>query len=186
MRTNKLLFGAAYYSEYLPYDRVDKDMDMMARAGMNTIRIAESTWSTLEPADGIFDFTHIDRMLDAAKKHNISVIMGTPTYAIPTWLMKKYPDVLAITNDGPCLYGHRQNMDITHPGYRMHAERMIRTLMEHIKDIPHIIGFQLDNETKSYGTAGSCVQEMFVEYLKTKYKITHQSKLQHSHAKEFV
>lgn len=169
MNTNTLRFGAAYYSEYLPYDRVDADMEMMARAGMNTIRIAESTWSTLEPSNGVFNFTHIDRMLDAAKKHNISVIIGTPTYAIPTWLVKKYPDILAITNDGPCIYGHRQNMDITHPGYLKHAERVIRALMDHIKDTPHIIGFQLDNETKSYGTAGPRAQEMFVEYLKSSY-----------------
>lgn len=169
MKTDKLYFGAAYYSEYLPYNRIEKDMEMMARAGMNTIRIAESTWSTLEPSDGTFDFTHIDRMLEASAKYGISVIIGTPTYAIPTWLMKKYPDILAITNDGPGLYGHRQNMDITHPGYRMHAERVIRALMEHIKDVPHIIGFQLDNETKSYGTAGPRVQQMFVEYLKETY-----------------
>ena len=45
MKTDHLLFGAAYYSEYLPYDRVEKDMEMMEKAGMNTIRIAESTWS---------------------------------------------------------------------------------------------------------------------------------------------
>ena len=169
MKTDKLLFGAAYYSEYLPYDRVDADMEMMARAGMNTIRIAESTWSTLEPSEGVFDFSHIDRMLDAAARYGISVIIGTPTYAIPTWLMQKYPDILAITNDGPGLYGHRQNMDITHPGYLKHAELVIRALMEHIKDVPHIIGFQLDNETKSYGTAGPRVQSMFVEYLQKQY-----------------
>ncbi len=169
MKTNHLLFGAAYYSEYLPYDRVEKDMEMMEAAGMNTIRIAESTWSTLEPQDGIFDFTHIDKMLEAAGRHNISVIIGTPTYAIPTWLVKKYPDIIAITHNGPGIYGHRQNMDITHPEYLKYSERIIRKLMEHVKDVPHVIGYQLDNETKSYDTAGPRVQEMFVEYLKEKY-----------------
>ena len=54
MKTEKLYFGAAYYSEYLPYDRVEKDMEMMEKAGMNVIRIAESTWSTLEPQEGAF------------------------------------------------------------------------------------------------------------------------------------
>lgn len=93
MKTDHLLFGAAYYSEYLPYDRVEKDMEMMEKAGMNTIRIAESTWSTIEPKDGIFDFTHLDKMLEAAARHHISVIVGTPTYAIPAWLAKKYPDI---------------------------------------------------------------------------------------------
>ena len=100
MKTDHLLFGAAYYSEYLPYDRVEKDMEMMEKAGMNTIRIAESTWSTIEPKDGIFDFTHLDKMLEAAARHHISVIVGTPTYAIPAWLAKKYPDILALTEYG--------------------------------------------------------------------------------------
>ena len=169
MKTDKLYFGAAYYSEYLPYDRVEKDMEMMEKAGMNVIRIAESTWSTLEPKEGVYDFTHIDKMLDAAARHHISVIVGTPTYAVPTWLVKKYPDILAITQNGRERYGHRQNMDITNPDYLSHAERVIRVLMEHVKDVPHVIGYQLDNETKSYGTAGPHVQAMFVDYLKEKF-----------------
>lgn len=169
MKTEKLYFGAAYYSEYLPYDRVEKDMEMMEKAGMNVIRIAESTWSTLEPKEGVYDFTHIDKMLDAAARHHISVIVGTPTYAVPTWLVKKYPDILAITQNGRERYGHRQNMDITNPDYLSHAERVIRVLMEHVKDVPHVIGYQLDNETKSYGTAGPHVQAMFVDYLKEKF-----------------
>lgn len=169
MKTEKLYFGSAYYSEYLPYDRVEKDMEMMEKAGMNVIRIAESTWSTLEPQEGVYDFTHIDRMLDAAARHHISVIVGTPTYAVPTWLVKKYPDILAITQNGRERYGHRQNMDITNPDYLSHAERVIRVLMEHVKDVPHVIGYQLDNETKSYGTAGPRVQAMFVDYLKENF-----------------
>lgn len=169
MKTEKLYFGAAYYSEYLPYDRVEKDMEMMEKAGMNVIRIAESTWSTLEPQEGVYDFTHIDRMLNAAACHHISVIVGTPTYAVPTWLVKKYPDILAITQNGRERYGHRQNMDITNPDYLSHAERVIRVLMEHVKDVPHVIGYQLDNETKSYGTAGPRVQAMFVDYLKENF-----------------
>ena len=169
MKTEKLYFGAAYYSEYLPYDRVEKDMEMMEKAGMNVIRIAESTWSTLEPQEGVYDFTHIDRMLDAAARHHISVIVGTPTYAVPAWLVKKYPDILAITQNGRERYGHRQNMDITDPDYLSHAERVIRVLMEHVKDVPHVIGYQLDNETKSYGTAGPRVQAMFVDYLKENF-----------------
>ena len=169
MKTEKLYFGAAYYSEYLPYDRVEKDMEMMEKAGMNVIRIAESTWSTLEPQEGVYDFTHIDRMLNAAACHHISVIVGTPNYAVPTWLVKKYPDILAITQNGRERYGHRQNMDITNPDYLSHAERVIRVLMEHVKDVPHVIGYQLDNETKSYGTAGPRVQAMFVDYLKENF-----------------
>lgn len=169
MKTKKLYYGAAYYDEYMPYDRVEKDMEMMEKAGMNLIRIAESTWSTWEPEEGHFDFSHLHRMLNAAKRHHISVIVGTPTYAIPTWLVKKDPTILAITHDGPQIYGHRQNMDITNETYLHHAEIIIRKLMEEVKDEPHVIGFQLDNETKAYDTCGPRPQAMFVKYLKEKF-----------------
>lgn len=84
-----LLFGTAYYPEYMPYDRVETDLSMMCEAGMNVVRIAESTWSTLEPSDGIYDFNYIDRVLHGAQKWGMEVIIGTPTYAIPSWLEKK-------------------------------------------------------------------------------------------------
>ena len=43
---DELLYGAAYYPEYEPEYRTDQDLSMMKEAGMNVIRIAESTWST--------------------------------------------------------------------------------------------------------------------------------------------
>lgn len=167
MKTNKLLYGAAYYDEYLPVDRIETDMEMMKKAGMNVIRIAESTWSTWEPQDGVFDFTHLHRMLSCAKKHGIQVSVGTPTYAVPTWLVRKYPDIITETHDGPGRYGHRQNMDIAHPMYLKHAERIIRRLMEEVQPYDHVIGFQLDNETKSYDTCSAYAQKKFVDYVRT-------------------
>lgn len=169
MKTDKLFYGAAYYDEYIPYDRIETDMEMMERAGMNLIRIAESTWSTWEPQEGVFDFTSLHRMLDAARRHNISVIVGTPTYAIPSWLAKKSDDILAVTHNGPERYGRRQNMDITNPVYLEHAKIIIEKLMQEVRDEPHVIGFQLDNETKSYDTCGVHAQQMFVEELKKKF-----------------
>lgn len=169
MKTDRLLFGAAYYDEYLPYDRIETDMEMMKKANINVIRIAESTWSTWEPQEGVFDFTHLHRMLRASAAHDISVIVGTPTYAIPTWLAAKCPDIIAETHDGPGRYGHRQNMDISHPIYLKHAEIMIRRLMEEVSSYEHVIGFQLDNETKSYDTCSEYAQKKFIAYLKKKY-----------------
>lgn len=165
----KLLFGVAYYDEYMPYDRLEKDVKMMQETGINVVRIAESTWSTVEPQDNVFDFSHIDRVLDAMHKGGIKVIIGTPTYAVPTWLVKKYPSVLATTPQGQRQYGARQNMDITNEHFRFHAERVIRKIMEHVKNHPAIIGYQVDNETKSYQTSGENVQKQFVQYMKTKF-----------------
>ncbi len=166
----KLLFGVAYYDEYMPYERLEKDVTMMKEAGINVVRIAESTWSTVEPQDNVFDFKSIDRVLDAMHKGGIKVIIGTPTYAFPTWLAKKYPEILATTSKGKNQYGAGQNMDITNEHFRFHAERVIRKIMTHVKDHPAIIGYQVDNETKHYGTAGENVQKAFVAYMKDKFK----------------
>jgi len=166
---DQLLYGAAYYDEYMPYDRLDKDIEMMKAAGMNVVRIAESTWSTCERQPGVFDFSHVTRVIDAMEKAGMYVIVGTPTYAIPTWMEKMHPEVMAVQKNGRHIYGARQSMDITSPAYRFYAERVIRKLMEVTAHRRCVIGFQLDNETKYYDSAGNGIQRLFVKYLQKKF-----------------
>jgi beta-galactosidase len=164
-----ILFGVAYYDEYTPVDRIDEDARMMKEAGISVVRIAESTWGTLERSEGVFDFTHVDRMLAAFDKAGIKVIVGTPTYAIPTWLARQHPEVLVTTPKGRAEYGPRQNMDITNPDFRRAAERVIVKLIDHVKDHPAVIGYQVDNETKAYFTSGPNVQAAFVAAMRKKF-----------------
>ncbi|MBF9690791.1 beta-galactosidase [Bifidobacterium dentium] len=167
-----ILFGAAYYDEYLMMkgiDRIDEDMRMMKDAGLNVIRIAESTWSTCEPQPGKFDFTYVDRALDAAQRAGIDVIVGTPTYAVPGWLVKLDPSVLAVTPNGEGKYGARQIMNIVNATYRFYGERVIRRLISHVADHPAVIGYQVDNETKYYDSVSDDMQRLFVKYLYEKF-----------------
>lgn len=172
MKKNALLFGSAYYLEYMPYNRLKEDIQMMKQAGMNVARIAESTWSTLEPESGVFCFDYVDAMLDAIEEANMMAIVGTPTYAVPSWLVKKDPNVMVTTKDGQAIYGHRQIMDIMNPTFRFHAENVIRQLISHTANRKCVIGFQIDNETKHYGTADENVQALFKTYLQEKFKTT--------------
>ncbi len=166
---DKILYGVAYYDEYMPYDRLDADIAMMKKAGINLVRIAESTWSTLEPQEGIFDFYHIDRVLKAMTDAGIYVIIGTPTYAVPSWMVLKHPDIMVTTEKGRSLYGARQIMDITNKSYLFYCERIIQKLIEHVAAHPAVIGYQIDNETKHYGTASPEIQREFLGYLKKKF-----------------
>lgn len=170
-QTDTILFGAAYYDEYIPADlnRINHDMAMMQQAGINTIRIAESTWSTCEPQPGVFDWSHIDRAIEAAYHADINVIVGTPTYAVPTWLVAMYPDVLAPTPQGDPHYGARQIMDITHPAYRYYGERIIRALIQHVAHYPNVIGYQIDNETKYYDCVSHGMQMLFIKHLRNEF-----------------
>lgn len=161
---DRILFGAAYYEEYLTQDRLERDMDLMKAAGINVIRIAESTWSVEEPSDGVFDFSHVTRTIEAASRRGIDVIIGTPTYAVPAWLCRKHPEILAGSKFGP-----RQNMDITAPAYRRYAERIIRRLVSLTAGYSNVIGFQVDNETKHYGIHTPGVVSGFRDWLRDRF-----------------
>ena len=77
-----VLYGVAYYNEYMPGDqaaRLDEDVALMKTAGLNVVRMGESTWSLWEPEDGQFEYAWMDRVVDAMGKAGIKVILGTPT-----------------------------------------------------------------------------------------------------------
>ena len=74
-----------------------------------------------------------------------------------------------MTGNGRRTYGARQNMDIVHPVFRRYAERIIRQLVVHVRNRRGVIGFQADNETKSYGNMGPVMQALFVRSLKRRF-----------------
>jgi beta-galactosidase len=164
------LYGAAFYEEYMPQDRLEKDVALMEQAGINVVRVGESTWSLWEPEDGRFEFAWMDRIVERLARAHIRVILGTPTYSIPPWMFKKHPEILVTRLDGSkATYGMRQNMDITNPDFLRYSERVIRKITEHYRDNPAVVGYQVDNETTSNGTAGANVQAGFAAYLRDKF-----------------
>jgi beta-galactosidase len=186
-KMDSILYGVAYYPEYMPTDRLDKDVELMRQAGITVVRVGESTWSTWEPRDGEFQFDWMQRVLDRMHQAGIGVILGTPTYSIPVWLYKKDPTILTTHNgtapplsdpyspsypssSKPGLYGPRQNYDFLNPTFRRYAERVIRQIVGHFKDHPAVIGYQIDNETAPTGQVTPYTMAAFVERLKKKYE----------------
>jgi beta-galactosidase len=166
----RVLFGAAYYTEYQPYDRLTTDLDLMAKAGFSVIRVGESTWSTWEPEDGRFEVDWLQPVLDEAKAREISVVIGTPTYAVPPWLRRKYPETTAHRGTGaPIPYGHRQDVDFTHPAFRHLAERVVRKIVSRYAGHPAVIGWQVDNEPGNELLHNPAVFEGFVDALRARY-----------------
>jgi beta-galactosidase len=182
-----ILYGAAYYNEYMPDEgdnqpalraaRLQKDIALMKQAGISVVRMGESTWSLWEPEDGKFEYAWMDKIVEAMSKANIKVIMGTPTYSIPTWMAKAHPEILIRPQGAPLVggevtYGIRQNMDTDNPIYRKYCARIIEKLVSHYRDNPTVIGWQIDNETTSYGAYNDDVFTGFVAYLQKKFVTT--------------
>ena len=167
---DSILYGVAYYPEYMPYERLDQDVEMMQKAGITVVRMGESSWGLWEPQDGHFEFAWMDRAIDRMRQAGIKVILGTPTYSIPAWLYKEHPEITTTTLGGQKLtFGMRQNTDLLNATYRSYCERVIRKIAEHYKNNPAVIGYQIDNETSAGDAANQDVQVGFVKYLQRKF-----------------
>lgn len=166
----RVLFGAAYYHEYQPYERLTTDLDLMVDAHFSVIRVGESVWSTWEPENGVFDLEWLTPVLDGAHERGITVVLGTPTYAVPPWLARQYPEITGERRTGERIdWGARQEVDFTHPGFRFHAERLIRRILARHAGHPAVVGFQVDNEPGNELLHNRGVFERFVDDLRARY-----------------
>ncbi|WP_371663260.1 beta-galactosidase [Streptomyces sp. NBC_00280] len=174
----RVLFGAAYYHEYQPThgreyrpgEQLKTDLDLMADARFTVIRVGESVWSTWEPTNGHFDLDWLEPVLDGAHERGIAVVLGTPTYAVPPWLARQYPEITGERATGQRIgWGARQEVDFTHPAFRFHAERVIRKIVARYAGHPAVIGFQVDNEPGNELLYNRGVFERFVDHLRAKY-----------------
>ncbi|MFD5338324.1 beta-galactosidase [Streptomyces hawaiiensis] len=166
----RVLFGAAYYHEYQPYDRLEDDLDLMAEARFTVIRVGESVWSTWEPENGRFDLDWLQPVLDGAHERGLSVILGTPTYAVPPWLARQYPEIAGESRTGQRIgWGARQEADFTHPAFRFHAERITRKVAERYAGHPAVIGWQVDNEPGLHLFHNHGVFQRFTDELRQTY-----------------
>jgi len=169
-RFSGVLYGAAYYAEYQPVERTERDLDLMQEAGFTVIRVGESVWSTWEPHEGEFDLEWLLPVLDGAHARGIGVILGMPTYAVPMWLARRHPEIAAESATGRRVpWGGRQEMDQSHPAYRFYAERIVRKVTERYADHPAVIGYQVDNEPGLLLPHNEGVFQRFVDWLRARY-----------------
>lgn len=168
--SDRILFGAAYYHEYQPTPRLAEDMRLMKEAGFSVIRVGESVWSTWEPENGSYDLDWLQPVLDSARENDIRVILGTPTYAVPLWLARLYPEINVQRRTGEGMgWGARQEIDYSHPAFLFHAERIIRKIVARYADHPAVIGYQVDNEPGTEIFANPQVFQRFADHLRHHY-----------------
>ena len=169
-----MFFGVDYYPEQWPASMLEEDLDNIRELGCNAIRIAEFAWHLMEKSEGQFDFSFFDHVIERAKARGLSVVMGTPTAAIPAWLAKKHPDILSEFEDGSKrVFGGRHVYCFNSREMYAASERIIRAMAEHYKDERAIAAWQIDNE---FGHEDSDVcwcprcREAFRAYLREKFR----------------
>ncbi len=165
--------GVDYYPEQWGMELVDEDLDNILELGANLIRIADFAWDRFEPEEGKYDFSFFDEFIRRAKAKGLKILMCVPTATMPSWLYRKYPEIM---NEDE--YGYRQpfgarrgycyNNDL----YIEKAVSLARAMAEHYKDEDAIVGWQVDNEIGHEGSDNCYCPECrkkFIRYLKNKY-----------------
>jgi len=164
-----LLVGAAWYPEQWPESQWDHDLALMEAAHIDVVRVGEFAWSTMEPAEGQYNFAWLDRAIALAAQHHICVVLGTPTAAPPAWLTTKYPETLRVSEDGQrAEHGNRQQFSFTDPHYRKLAHDIAEQMAIHFGHNPNVVGWQLDNEYAE-PDFGPSAQQQFHQWLQKKY-----------------
>ncbi len=179
-----MYFGVDYHPEQwvFPYAGTaeqpeaqwETDAKLMAAAGFNVVRIGELSWGLCETADGKFDFAWLRRVMDIMGKHDIQVVLGTPTAAPPIWLAKQHPEILPLDERGQIMHeGTRRAVCLNSDAYWNHAKRIVEEMAKALGDHPQLIAWQIDNGIGSHYTEASFNEGSRLEWqswLKLKYK----------------
>jgi beta-galactosidase len=166
-----IVLGAAWYPEQWPEARWEADLQLMEDAHLQVVRVAEFSWSTMEPAEGKFELDWLGRAIALAAKHHIMVVLGTPTATPPAWLTSKYPDTLRTEENGQlATHGNRAQESVTSARYRMFCKRIVEQMVTRFGHDPNVVGWQIDNEY-SYALMSydADAKKQFQDWLKNKY-----------------
>ena len=163
-------FGCAWYPEHWDESRWPEDLRLMRDAGMNVVRVAEFAWSRLEPEEGLYDFDWLERAVDLAGRHGLSVVLGTPTAAPPAWMTRRYPETLLVRDDGRLAsHGNRCHFSPTSARYRDFCRKIAVAMAKRFGRNANVIGWQIDNEYNAV-SYDEDTRRMFHGFLKGRYE----------------
>jgi beta-galactosidase len=167
---DRYYLGAAYYPEWWDEAEWETDFREMQELGINATRMGEFAWAIFEPSPGKFDFKWMDKAIDIASRHEVDVVLATPTASVPPWLYQLHPDVLTGNDLGLYTYGGRKGYCTSSPNYLEASARIVTALAEHYGRHPGVIGWQLDNEPGFPFTSYDPVSEKaFQAWLQKRY-----------------
>ncbi|MDX2826729.1 beta-galactosidase [Streptomyces ipomoeae] len=172
LRLPGIAYGGDYNPEQWPEEVWAEDMRLMREAGVTMVSVGIFSWALLEPAEGRYDFSRMDRLLALLHENGIAADLATPTACPPAWFFRAHPEALPVDRDGRTLsYGSRQTFCPSSPAYRTAALRIAGVLAERYADHPAVAMWHVHNEYGCHNAACYCDTSAaaFRTWLKAKY-----------------
>ena len=169
-KTPFVLYGGDYNPDQWTKETIAEDMRLFKLANINTLTLPVFSWALLQTDEDTYNFEWLDEILDTIKENGMYVCMATATAVQPTWMSKKYPEMLITDFQGrKRKFGGRVNFCPNSEKYREFSVKLARKLAERYKDYENIIAWHISNEYANYCYCDNC-ENKFKEWVKDRYK----------------
>lgn len=165
-------YGACMYPEMCSEETLTEDITRMKELKMNFARIGEFIWSSLEPQEGVYDFSTLEKSLDLYQENDIAVCLCIPTPTPPRWMTYSHAERLVVNKDGThMVHGSRQHICTNNNYFRNKAYQLTQKIAALAKRYSNVIAIQLDNEFKCHVDKCYCssCQSKWVKWLEEEY-----------------
>lgn len=169
---DKFYYGACMYPEVWDKETMEIDVKHMKKLKMNFARIGEFVWSSLEPEEGVYDFTLLKDALNLYQENEIDVCVCIPTPTPPRWMTYLSPERLIKNSDGSVMvHGSRQHVCTNNEYFRQKAYKLTKKIAAVVSAYPNVVAIQLDNEFKCHVDLCYCdtCKNRWHEWLKDNY-----------------
>src|SRR5437868_2129900 len=164
-----MYFGVDYHPEQwvYPYGGTadkpegawERDIELMASAGINVVRMGEFTWGLCEREEGKYNCAWLRRAMDLLGKSGIKVVLATPTAAPPIWLAKKHPEILPVDDQGLVKReGTRRAICRNSDVFWDYSKKIVTAMAKELGKHPQLIAWHIDN-----GLGGNFTEAAFNE-----------------------
>ncbi|MDG9706309.1 beta-galactosidase [Streptomyces sp. DH37] len=143
----RLAYGGDYNPEQWPEEVWHEDVALMREAGVTMVSVGIFSWAMVEPAEGVFDFGRLDRIVGLLHDNGIGVDLATPTVVPPAWFYRAHPEALPVSREGVRWeFGSRGAICHNSPAYQAAAARVTRALGERYGNHPAVVMWHVHNE----------------------------------------
>jgi beta-galactosidase len=143
----RIAFGGDYNPEQWPESVWAEDVALMREAGVNLVSLGIFSWALLEPAEGEYDFSLLDKAIALLHENGIKVDLATATASPPPWFSHRYPHTLPVDANGVRRsFGARQAYCPSAPEYRRAAAALAGKIVARFAAHPAVVLWHINNE----------------------------------------
>ncbi|WP_314096492.1 beta-galactosidase [Microbacterium foliorum] len=167
-----LVFGCDYNPEQWDRSVWPDDVRLMQQAGVGLVAINIFGWSSINPAEGVWDFEALDEIIGLLHEGGIRINLGTGTASPAPWVTARHPEILPVGEDGTVFQqGGRQGYCPSSPVFRAYAAEVVTRVVERYGDHPAVSLWHVSNELGCHNALCYCdtSAEAFRGWLRDRY-----------------